>query len=115
MNPRTWKWLAFALAMSAVCLPAQTQLAITSLSPVVRAVNSTSFPLAITGSGFCSGASVFFGQAQLFPTSTNQSTTTITVTIPFTLLTVPQQVQVYVSNVSSVCEFGTSNSLPFTI
>src|SRR5260370_4197153 len=118
MNPPAWKWLVLSAAIAGTVVPLAAQGGppqLTSLNPTTRAVNSNSFPLVVAGQGFCPSSTVFFGQAQL--TTQLNSSTQVTATVPFTLLTVPQPVPVTVFNSDATACFNVvrSNALMFTI
>jgi hypothetical protein len=84
--------------------------AISSLFPPVTPAGSPNFTLTVTGSGFETGAVVNFGGAILTPTSVTP--TSITVTVPGFLLTLPSSVSVVVTNPDVT---GSSNGVIFAV
>jgi len=93
---------------------------LTGLAPVLAGTStpgvlagSGATTLTLTGTGFAPGATVQFGGTTLTPTAANISATTITVTVPASLLTVARLVAVAVTNPGP--GGGTSGSANFTV
>ena len=93
------------------------QAVLTSISPTSANSGDAGFTLALTGSGFFSGAGVqfvnsstFFGSAL---TTTFVSSTKLTAAVPASAIVLPGPFAVSVNNPTP--NFGVSNSLPFTV
>src|SRR5262245_43331487 len=97
-----------AFTVSDYSTPSST--VISSLAPHSVPARSASFALTITGANFQNGAVVSFGSAVLFPSLIQSSS--ITVTVPSYLLTVPDVIPIVVTNPSTA---GSSNRVLFTV
>ena len=83
---------------------------ITQLSPSQVAAGSPAFNLVVTGTGFTSGAIVYWGTTPLTSTTTYNSTTQVTAAIPSSLVANPGRVSLYLHTSG-----GNSNPMTFTI
>jgi hypothetical protein len=93
--------------------PGSSAPSISNLIPSQALVNSGAFVMTILGANFLTNSTVNFGSAALTPTSVNSVGTVITVSVPASLLTTAQIVNVTVTNPAP--GGGTSNALPFAI
>jgi len=109
-TPQPGGGISQTLAFTVSDYSAPSSPVISSLSPNTAPARSASFTLTITGANFQNGAVVSFGSAVLFPSSIQSSS--ITVTVPSYLLTIPDVVPVVVTNPSTA---GSSNRVLFTV
>jgi hypothetical protein len=109
-NPQPGGGTSGTLSFSVISFVPSSTPQITSLSPGSIARGSQSFTLTITGSNFAPNAVVDFGSSVLFPSAV--SSTSVTVTVPSYLVTVSDQIPVFVSNPDTG---GTSNRVLFAV